>query len=107
MPGTLHHRPAGRGVAAHEQGDADDAVVAHDGDLGRSAVGHDVQQRDDRIDREIHVAQYATPDSYMRLAQRQGHQCQIRLQAFKFGLQVARLTGGYFGDSFAAEIGIS
>jgi hypothetical protein len=31
---ALHHRPIGHGLPAHEQGNADDALVADHGDFG-------------------------------------------------------------------------
>jgi hypothetical protein len=56
-------RPAaGRGFAPHEQGDADDALVAHHGDFRRGAILHDVEQGDDGIDGEIGVMR-RMPDS--------------------------------------------
>ena len=57
VPRALHDGAAGRGVAAHEQRNAEDAFVAHDGDFGRRAVLHDVEQRHDGRGREIDVAQ--------------------------------------------------
>ena len=54
---ALHDRPARRALPAHEQRDADQALVAHHRDLGRCAVLHHVQQRDDGVGRKIDVAQ--------------------------------------------------
>ena len=57
VPGALHHRAAGRGVAAHEQRYAENALVADDGDFGRRAILHHVQQRNDAGRREVDVSQ--------------------------------------------------
>ena len=57
MPRALHDGAAGRGVAAHEQGNAEDAFIAVDGDFGRRAILHDVQERNDARGGEIDVLQ--------------------------------------------------
>ena len=56
VTGALHNGPAGRGLAAHEEGDADDSLVTDHGDFGRCAVLHDVEQGHDRGGGEIDVA---------------------------------------------------
>jgi hypothetical protein len=53
----LHDRPAGGRLTAHEQRDADDTFIAGDGNFRRRAIFHDIEQRDDRGGRTIHVAQ--------------------------------------------------
>jgi hypothetical protein len=60
LAGALHHRAAGRRFAAHEERDADQAFEADHRDLGRGAVLHQVQQRDDRGRRKVHVVQPRT-----------------------------------------------
>ncbi len=59
LASALDDRPAGRQLAAHEERNADDAFIADNGDLGRRAVFHDVEKRDDGRRREIHVAERA------------------------------------------------
>ena len=44
VPGTLHDRAVRRRLAAHEQRDADQALVAHYRDLRRRAVVQHVEQ---------------------------------------------------------------
>ena len=60
IPGALHHRAAGRGLAAHEQGNAEDTLVTYDSDLSGCAIFHDVQQRKDGSGREIDIPQLDT-----------------------------------------------
>ena len=57
VAGALHHRATGRGLAPHEQRNAQNPLVADDRDFSRRPVFHHVQQRDDRGGREIHIAQ--------------------------------------------------
>jgi hypothetical protein len=57
---ALHHSPVRYCFAAHEEGDADDALVADHGDLCGSAVLHDVQQGDDGGGGKIDMAQLLT-----------------------------------------------
>ena len=59
---TLDDRTIRRGFTAHEQRHADRTLVAYHRDLRRSAVLQDIQQRDDRIDRKIDMAE-SSPDS--------------------------------------------
>ena len=80
LAGALHDRAAGRGLAAHEQRDADDALVADHSDLGRSAIFHDVQQRDDGSDRKVHMAQRAA-GLVKHLSQRHFDQFELWLPA--------------------------
>ena len=47
MAGALNHRAAGRGFTAHEQRDSHQPFVPHHGDLGRRAVLHHVEERND------------------------------------------------------------
>ena len=59
LSGALYHGPARRGIAAHEQRNTDDALIAHHGDLGGGAVLHHIQQRDDGGRWKVHMAQRA------------------------------------------------
>jgi hypothetical protein len=43
-PGALHHRPAGGGFAAHEQGHAHNAFIANHRNFCRGTIFHHVQQ---------------------------------------------------------------
>src|SRR5450631_2801871 len=54
--GVLHNRLTGGHLTAHEQGASDKAFIAHHRNFRRSAVFHPIQQRDDRVDREINKA---------------------------------------------------
>ncbi len=54
---TLHESPVRHALTAHEQGDADYALVADYGYLGRSAVLKDIEQGYDGGSREIHVGE--------------------------------------------------
>src|SRR5438045_1277926 len=56
LAAALHNGAARRRLAAHEERDPDYAVVADDGDLGRSAVLQYIEERNDRATREIQVA---------------------------------------------------
>ncbi len=85
MARTLHHGPIRHGFAAHEQGDADDALVADHGDFGGRAILHDVQQGHDGGGREIDVAQ-PIPGLVQGLTERQRDQFQVGKQALAFGL---------------------
>ncbi|MCY1249581.1 hypothetical protein D9M68_585620 [compost metagenome] len=53
VPGALHDRAARGCFPAHENRNADHPLVADDCDLGRGSVLHHIQQRNDRIGREI------------------------------------------------------
>jgi len=55
--GTLHDGAVGRGLTAHEERNANRAVIADNCDLGRGAVLEHVQKRDDGVDRKIDVTQ--------------------------------------------------
>ena len=83
VAGALHDRAAGSGFTAHEQRDADEAVVADHRDFRRRAVGQDVQQGYDGVDRKIHVAQdiaWLVQD----LPERQRDEPEVRVQSFAF-----------------------
>ena len=80
MAGALHHRPAGRGLPAHEQRDPDQAFIAHDRDFRRRTAFHDVEERHDAIGGEIHVVQFGA-GLVDRHAKRQRHVLQVRDQA--------------------------
>src|SRR6202790_3165297 len=62
VPGALHHRAARRGLAAHEQRDAEDALVAYDRDFSGCAILHDIEERKNGGGGEIDMAQL-NPDS--------------------------------------------
>ena len=81
---ALHHGAAGRGLAAHEQRDADHAFVADHRNLGRRAVLHHVQQRDDGRGREVHMAERAAR-LVQHLAERQVDPLEQGLPALPFG----------------------
>src|SRR5690606_24384847 len=75
---ALHHRAAWRGLAAHEDRNPDDALVAHDGDLGGGAVLHDIEQRYDGCRREIDVA--LSPTRFVEyLSQGHFHRFELRM----------------------------
>ena len=83
MPGRLHDSCAGRGVAAHEQRNADNAFMAHTRHFRRGAGFGDVMQGDDAGGREIGVA-HLHARLVEAFAQRQGHQLQMRGKTFEF-----------------------
>jgi hypothetical protein len=83
MARDLHHRRAGRGVAAHEKRDADDALVAHARGFGRCARLHHIMQRDDGGDREIGVLQLSA-GLEEDFAERKRKGFQVRLEAIEF-----------------------
>src|SRR6185369_11264377 len=78
--GALHHGPVGRGLAPHEQRDADHPFASDYGELRRVAALRDVQQRDDALDREEHVLQVPAR-LIQRGAERQLYQLELRQQA--------------------------
>jgi hypothetical protein len=49
----LRHRPIRHCIAAHKEGNPNDAVVTHQAHLGGRAVGHGIEQRDNAGRREI------------------------------------------------------
>ena len=100
MARALHDRAAGRRLAAHEQRDADHAFVADDGDLGRRAVLHHVEQRDDRRRREVDVAQRAAR-FVEHLAERQVDRLELRQPALPLGAGSAASRS----FAFASETG--
>src|SRR6202158_4231915 len=57
VPRALHHRAAGRGLAAHEQRYAEDALVADDSNFSRRAILHDVEERKDGGGGEVDIPQ--------------------------------------------------
>src|ERR1700682_3506300 len=57
VPRALHHRAAGRGLAAHEQGYAENTLVTYDGNFSGRAILHDVEQRKDGCGGEIDIPQ--------------------------------------------------
>ena len=82
LTGALHHRTAGGRLSAHEQGNADDALIADHGNLCRGAVLHDIQQRDDGGRWKIDVAQRSAR-LVKHLAQRQVDGFQERQPALR------------------------
>jgi hypothetical protein len=81
VSGALHHGATGGGFSAHEQGNADHALVAHHGNLGGCPIFHDVEQGDDGAGGKEHVAHLDTR-LIQHMAQRHRHQFQIRQQTF-------------------------
>jgi hypothetical protein len=67
-------------LAAHEQGDAHRTIVADDRDPRRSAVFHDMEQRNEAVGRKIHMPLRAAlfVDSP---PERHRHKLQVRQQA--------------------------
>ena len=55
LAGTLHHRPARRGAAAHEQRHPHQALTTDDGDFARGTVFHHVEQRNDGSAWKVHI----------------------------------------------------
>ena len=90
LPCALHHRTAGGGLSSHKQGNTDDAIVADHGNLGRSAVLHDIQQRDDGGRWKIHVGQRGA-----RLVQ---HLTQRQVDGFQEGQPALRLCVRQSGE---------
>jgi hypothetical protein len=80
MAAALHDRPARRALSAHEQGDAQDAVVADHGDFRGAAILHDVEKGDDGIGGEVDVVQNVA-GFVEHLAQRKIGRDQVRRQA--------------------------
>ena len=78
--GAIWHR-----LPAHEQGNADDALIAHHGDLGGGAVGHDVEQGDNGGDGEIHVLQLIT-GLVENITEGQGDELQMGIEALGLGV---------------------
>jgi hypothetical protein len=58
VPGALRDRPARGGSTAHEQRDADKALITDHGNFGRRTIFQHVQERYDGVGRKINVAQY-------------------------------------------------
>src|SRR5579863_5643794 len=80
VAGTLYDCAARRSLPAHEQRDADETFVAHHGDLRRGTVRQHIQQRDDRVDRKIDVAQDIAR-LIQNLAERHRYELQVRIDA--------------------------
>jgi hypothetical protein len=89
LAGALHDRTARRRFAAHEQGDADDAFIADHGDLGRGAVLHHIQQRDDCCRRKVDVTKHAAR-FVEHLAERQVDPFELGFPALPFGIRQSR-----------------
>ena len=68
---ALHDRTARGRLAAHEQGNPDDALAADDGDFGRGTVFHYIKQGNNRVCREVHVLQLVA-GLVQHMAQRHG-----------------------------------
>jgi hypothetical protein len=54
---TLHDRTIGGRLSTHEKRNADQPVVAHDGNLRGGPVRKHIQKRDDAINWKINIAQ--------------------------------------------------
>src|SRR6202521_577599 len=96
VPGALHHRAAGRGLAAHEQGYAEDTLVAYDRDFSGCAILHDIEERKNGGGREIDMA-HLNPGFVEDLAKPHRHQfqmgCQPLVGAGRKGIQQMILMG--------------
>jgi hypothetical protein len=90
MPGSLHHCRARRGVAPHEQRNAQHSFVADAGNFGRYAGFHDVEHRNDRGGREIHVRELA-PRLVERVAEQHRH-------GFERGCEPREFCRGHGGE---------
>jgi hypothetical protein len=77
---ALNHRTAGSTLAAHEQGDSDQAFVTGDGDFGRGAAFHHIEQRDDTGGGKVHVTLVAA-GFIDRPAQRHCYRLEVGQQA--------------------------
>ena len=60
VAGALHDCPTRGGLAAHKQGNADDALITDNRNFGRGAILHDVEERDDRRRWKIYVGKRGT-----------------------------------------------
>jgi hypothetical protein len=82
VPGALHDGAVGHGVAAHEERDADQALATRHAHLGRGAVLHQVEERDDGGGGEIDVA--LPPAGLVDdLAEREGDAPEVRPEPLK------------------------
>ena len=109
MARGLHHGRARRAVSAHEERDADHALVTHSRGLGRCAGLHDVVQRDDGAGGEegvLHLRAGFVKD----IAQRHLDQLEARGQAREFGLGqggeqmvLARIVGRCHGEGASSR----
>ncbi len=81
VPRTLHDRAVRGRLAAHEQRDADQALVARYRKLCRRAISEHIQQRDDAVGRKIHVPQRVT-GFIQDLAERHIDELQVREDPF-------------------------
>jgi hypothetical protein len=79
LAGALNERAARSRFSTHEQRHTDGAVIADHRDLGGRPIAHHVQQRDDRIRREIDVPQCGSR-LVQNHAERHGHEFQVREQ---------------------------
>src|ERR1700679_4167550 len=84
--GALHYRAARRGIAAHEQRNTDDALIAHHGDLVGGTILHHVQQRDDGRRWKVHMAQRAA-GFVKHLAERHVDPLELWQPALRFGIR--------------------
>src|SRR5690348_5533176 len=84
LTGTLHEGATRSRFTSHEQRHPDGALSAHHGDLGRRAVTHDVQERDDRVRRKIDVPQCGT-GFVEHLAEWHWNQLEMRKKSFALG----------------------
>src|ERR1700728_3483976 len=77
---ALHYRPTRGGFTAHEQRDANKALVADHRNFRRRTVGQDVQQRHDGVGRKINVLQYIA-GLVQTLAERHFYEPQVRIDS--------------------------
>ena len=90
----LHHGRAGRGIAAHEQRNADDAFVAHARGFGRCAGLHDIVQRHDGGGGEIGVLQLSA-GFVEHFAEQHRDQFQMRQPGARIPPRAGRRADGF------------
>ncbi len=89
MTFALHDGATRRGLTAHEQGNAENALVADHGDFSRCAILHDIQQRHDGIGRKVDV--FELPARLVEhFAQLQWDQLQMGSKALKLACRQCR-----------------
>lgn len=97
LPGLLDDGTTGRCSSAHEQGDADHAVIAGNRSFGGRAIRHDMQQRHDAGDGEVQPFERGTGFA-QHPAARQVYQfevgAQTRMLSRRQGCKYAVMTSG-------------
>ena len=81
--GALHNGAAGRGVAAHEQRNSQDAFVAYHRYFSRCATLQYIQQRHNRRGRKVHM--FELPAGLVQ------HATKRHFSAFELGPQALKL----------------